>query len=212
MKAKVGAIAQELKRRYPELEACSADLRAAYHRLETCFASGGKLLVCGNGGSAADVEHIVGELMKGFMLKRPLGPESLAALEKVMPKSWRSFADGLQGALPALSLVGQPAFANDAAPDMAFAQAVFGYGRAGDVLLALSTSGNSRNVLNAALAAKAFGLGVVALTGRGGGELGRIAEVCVRAPADETYRVQELHLPIYHALCAMLEENFFGDA
>ncbi len=216
MKAKVGAIAQDLKRRYPELEACSADFRAAYHRLEACFASQGKLLVCGNGGGAADAEHIVGELMMGFLAQRPLGADKVAALERALPQEWKAFASSLQEALPAISLVGHPAlataFGNDVRADMVFAQQVLGLGRPGDVLLALSASGDSRNVVNAAYAAKAFGLDVVGLTGRGGGALGRIADFCIRVPADETYRVQELHLPLYHALCAMLEEHFFGES
>ena len=152
MKAKVGAIAQDLKRRYPELEACSADFRAAYPWLEACFASQGKLLVCGNGGGAADAEHIVGELMMGFR-QRPLGADKVAALERALPQEWKAFAS-LQEALPAISLVGHPAlataFGNDVRADMVFAQQVLGLGRPGDVLLALSASGDSRNVVNAA--------------------------------------------------------------
>jgi D-sedoheptulose 7-phosphate isomerase len=214
MKARVESILLDLVERLPALGECLPGVRAVYDLLEACFASGGKLLVCGNGGSASDAEHIVGELLKGFRLRRELGADSLACLRRAIPDGWEPFAEALQGALPAISLVGQgafsTAFSNDVAPDMAFAQQVFAYGRPGDLLLALSTSGESKNLVNAALAAKAFGLGVAVLAGRGGGALGRLADACVMAPADETYRVQELHLPIYHALCAMLEEEFFG--
>jgi D-sedoheptulose 7-phosphate isomerase len=200
--------------RRPELGVCAEDLRAAFDLLSAGFAGGGKLLVCGNGGSAADAEHIVGELMKGFLLRRPLDARRLAELERSMPEDWRAFAASLQGTLPAIALTGHPAlasaFANDVAADMVFAQLVLGYGRKGDVLLGISTSGTSRNVVNAARAAKAFGLNVIGLTGRSGGKLAEIAELCLRMPADETFLVQELHESVYHALCAMLEEEFFG--
>ncbi|MGO8693640.1 MAG: SIS domain-containing protein [Rectinemataceae bacterium] len=214
MKQKIVDILGNLFKRRPELETCAADLRAAFDLLAASFAGGGTLLACGNGGSAADSEHIVGELMKGFLLPRPLDAGHLAALERSIPGDWRSFASSLQGTLPAISLTGQPslssAFANDVAADMTFAQQVLGYGRQGDVLLGISTSGTSRNVVNAARAAKAFGLRVIGLTGRSGGTLAEIAEVCIRVPAEETFLVQELHESAYHALCAMLEEEFFG--
>jgi D-sedoheptulose 7-phosphate isomerase len=174
------------------------------------------VLICGNGGSAADSEHIVGELMKGFKLKRPIPQTARAALARLFPEKGADLADHLQGALPAISLTGHPAlssaFANDVRADMVYAQQVYGYGRPGDMLIALSTSGNSTNILNAAKIAKAFGMAVLGMTGQGGGKLSELSDVCIRVPAEETYRVQELKLPVYHALCAMLEEEFFGEA
>ena len=215
MTPRVALILAELMSRRPELAPCEGELLSAYGLLEACFRAGGKVLACGNGGSAADADHIVGELMKGFRLRRPLGPDLVEALERAIPGGGRAFADSLQAALPAMSLVGQTslstAFANDVAPEMVFAQQVLGYGRPGDLLLALSCSGDSPNVVNAALAARAFGLAVLGLSGRGGGRLARVANLCLRGPADETWEAQELHQSVYHALCAMLEENFFGD-
>ncbi|HET7838132.1 MAG TPA: SIS domain-containing protein [Rectinemataceae bacterium] len=214
MKDETEAILASFLRRRSELEVCASDLRAAFLALERCFRSGGKLLVCGNGGSAADADHIVGELMKGFLLKRPLTQADREALLMSSAVHGPRLADSLQRALPAMSLCGAgafaTAFANDVSGELAFAQAVRGWGRKGDALLALSSSGNSRNVVCAAVAAKAFGLTTVALTGRGGGELVAICDVTIRVPAHETFLVQELHLPVYHALCAMLEEEFFG--
>ena len=214
MKRTAVKILDDLVRRRSELGPCAGELRAAFDLLAAGFAGGGKLLVCGNGGSAADAEHIVGELMKGFLLRRPLDAGRLAALERTVPGDWRAFAASLQLALPAIALTGHPslttAFANDVAADMVFAQQVLGYGKEGDVFLGISTSGSSRNVLNAALAAKAFGLRVVGLTGRSGGALAGLADVCIRAPERETYLVQEAHESLYHALCAALEEESFG--
>lgn len=187
-------------------------LDEAVSLLVDCFAKGGKLLVCGNGGSAADAGHITGELMKGFRLMRPLSPaekEKLAALP-----DGQFLADKLQGALPCISLAEHAAlstaFSNDVEPSLVFAQQVWGYGREGDTLLGISTSGNAKNVCNAVVAARARGMRVIGLTGRGGGRLGELCDTIIRVPADETYRVQEYHLPVYHALCAMLEEAFFS--
>ena len=191
---------------------CS-EIYAAAETLCSAFRAGGKLVVCGNGGSAADAEHIVGELMKGFLKKRPLPAPLREKLKSAFPEDADYLCENLQGALPALSLVNAvalgTAFANDQAADLVFAQQVLGVGRKGDALLAISTSGNSKNVVYAAKTARALGLRVVALTGRSGGKLKDVADVTVAVPDDETYRIQELHLPVYHALCIAAEEEFF---
>ena len=214
MKPRAEAMLGDLFMRRPELRGCEARICEAFETLRACFAGGGKLLVCGNGGSAADAEHIVGELMKGFLLKRPLPANRAEALRRVAPEEGERLAAALQSALPAISLAGHPAlstaFANDVAPDMVFAQQVLGYGRPGDVLWAISCSGMSHNVINAALTARASGMTVLGMTGRGGGRLAAVAGQCISVPETDTFLVQELHQPVYHALCAMLEEEFFG--
>lgn len=205
---------EELAKRYPALEVCEADIFAAFQILSEAYSSGRKLLVCGNGGSASDSEHIVGELMKEFKLKRKVYSDHAAALKEIDPELGQVLADNLQGALPAISLTGhsslQTAFMNDAVPELVFAQQVNGYGKPGDVFLGISTSGNSKNVLYAAVNAKAKGLKVIGLTGAKENKLMKYADVCIRVPETETYKIQELHLPVYHALCLMLEEKFFG--
>ncbi|MBO4263204.1 MAG: SIS domain-containing protein [Bacteroidales bacterium] len=202
--------------RYPCLAVCREDIRKAYEVLEQAFSAGRKLLVCGNGGSASDSEHIVGELMKEFKRKRKIYGDHAAALKAIDAELGQVLADNLQGALPAISLTShsslQTAFMNDAAPELVFAQQVNGYGKPGDVLLAISTSGNSRNVLYAAVNAKARGMKVIGLTGSRENRLMTLADVCIRVPETETYKIQELHLPVYHCLCLMLEDRFFGDA
>ncbi|MFC4599516.1 D-sedoheptulose-7-phosphate isomerase [Cohnella hongkongensis] len=200
--------------RYPELQACERDIVLAYEALRDCFRGEGKLLLCGNGGSASDCEHIVGELMKGFLSERPVGQTVRDRIARSGASDPAYLIGHLQGALPAISLVGHSAFmtayANDAAADMAFAQQVFGYGRPGDALLAISTSGDSANVLRALEVARAMGLRTIGLTGRTGGRMKALCDVAICAPADRTPDVQERHLPIYHTLCIMLEEEFFG--
>ncbi len=201
--------------RYPKLIVCREDIEEAYEMLEAAYSNGRKLLVCGNGGSASDSEHIVGELMKEFKLKRKVYADQAAALKEIDPELGQVLADNLQGALPAISLTGhsslQTAFMNDAVPELVFAQQVNGYGKPGDVFLGISTSGNSKNVLYAAVNAKAKGLKVVGLTGAKENKLMKYADVCIRVPETETYKIQELHLPVYHCLCLMLEEKFFGE-
>lgn len=200
--------------RYPKLGVCKEDIRKTYELLEAAYQKGRKLLVCGNGGSASDSEHIVGELMKEFKLKRKVYSEHAAALKAIDPELGQVLADNLQGALPAISLTGhsslQTAYMNDAVPELVFAQQVNGYGKEGDVLLGISTSGNSKNVLYAAVNAKAKGLKVIGLTGSKENKLMKFADVCIRVPETETYKIQEYHLPVYHCLCLMLEEKFFG--
>ena len=202
-------ILTDLFTRYPPLAACRADIERAADILTDTFRYGSKLLLCGNGGSAADCEHIVGELMKGFTSKRPLAP----AQQKRLQEAGADFADRLQEALPAISLCGHPAltsaFANDVDATLVFAQQVWGLGREGDALLAISTSGEAENVCRAAIAARAKDIRVVSLTGAAGGRLAELSNCAIRVPAEQTYIVQEYHLPIYHALCRVLEERFF---
>ena len=204
----------ELISRYPILSECENEIKKAADALIRTFENGGKLLVCGNGGSAADSEHIVGELMKGFMYPRALTDEKKAALKQANPSLSDSTLNSLQGALPAISLTSHPsfssAFANDAVPSLVFAQQLYALGRHGDIFLGITTSGSSKNVCEAAEIAKALGITVIALTGRSGGRLRGIADICIRVPEDETYKVQELHLPVYHFLCAETEKHFFG--
>lgn len=205
---------QILIERYPKLSVCKEDIKKAYELLETAYQNGKKLLVCGNGGSASDSEHIVGELMKEFKLKRKVYGRQAVALKEIDPELGQVLADNLQGALPAISLTGhsslQTAFMNDVMPELVFAQQVNGYGNVGDVFLGISTSGNSKNVLYAAVNAKAKGLKVIGLTGSKENKLMKYADVCIRVPETETYKIQELHLPVYHCLCLMLEQKFFG--
>jgi len=198
---------------YPELLICKKDILSAFELLKNCHAEGGLVMTCGNGGSAADAGHIVGELMKGFKLKRALTGEERSILKENFPDKGDYLADNLQHAIPAISLPEQisltTAFINDIDPEMVYAQQVFGYGKKGDVLIALSSSGNSPNVVNACKVARAFGIRTLGLTGKTGGEMADICDITIRVPAQETYRVQEYHLPVYHTLCAMVETAFF---
>ena len=200
--------------RYPALDVCRQNIILAYQILKEAYSAGRKLLVAGNGGSASDSEHIVGELMKEFKMKRKIYAAQIDRLMKIDEEMGTVLADHLQGSLPAISLVGEPslttAFMNDAVPELVFAQQINGLGRAGDVFLGISTSGNSKNVLYAAVAAKSKGLKVVGLTGEKENRLMEFTDVCIRVPETETYKIQELHLPVYHCLCLMLEEKFFG--
>jgi D-sedoheptulose 7-phosphate isomerase len=206
-------ILEKLIARHQELAPIGGDILAAYELLADCFQGGGKLLVGGNGGSAADAEHIAGELMKCFEKKRPLSDAERAALLNADAAMGARLADMLVGTLPVISLTGHTALStatmNDCDAVAIFAQQVWGYGGRGDVLLAISTSGNAENLLLAATAARARGMKIILLTGKDGGKLKAFADVAICAPADKTFLVQELHLPIYHALCMMLEDHFF---
>lgn len=205
----------DLIERYPQLSSCKDDIRQAYSVMSECYCRGSKLLVCGNGGSAADAEHIVGELMKGFKCRRRLDEGYATRLRNIGGTLGGRLAEGLQGALPAIALDGHPAlstaYMNDCDPQLSFAQQVSGYGKPGDVLMAISTSGNSRNVVYAAVTAKAKDMVVIGLTGGAENRLSDWADVCIRVPETETFKVQELHLPVYHCLCLMLENEFFAD-
>jgi D-sedoheptulose 7-phosphate isomerase len=204
-----------LLERYPQLRECETDLRAALQILSAAFQSGNKLLICGNGGSAADCEHLVGELMKGFQKPRRIPDSDVQRLTSTAGALGSTIAAKLQGAFPAISLVSQSslisAISNDTGSEMVFAQQVYGFGKAGDVLLAISTSGNSANVLNAVAVAKTFGVRTIALTGRSGGALASMVDVAIRVPADSVAEIQELHLPVYHWLAIECEERFFGE-
>jgi len=199
--------------KYPELSECSADIVSAFETIRDSYRGGGKVLLAGNGGSASDCEHIVGELMKGFMSKRPVPQTMRDRLRRFGDEDGGYIADRLQGALPAISLVSHTAlataYANDVAADMVFAQQVYGYGRPGDVLIGLSTSGNSANVVRALQVARALDMRTIGLTGRSGGRMKELCDVIIRVPSDVTPDIQERHLPIYHTLCIMLEEEFF---
>ena len=208
-------IIEELIARYPQLSCCRDQVEEAGRMLIRCFSSGHKLLVCGNGGSCADAEHIVGELMKGFLKKRPLSEEIRNKMKKENPALEDSLLDQLQCGLPAIALTGSPAlstaFANDVNPQLIYAQQVIGLGESGDILLGISTSGNAANVYAAAQVARGLEMEVIGLTGRDGGLLKACADVCIIVPETETYKIQELHLPVYHALCAAAEAYFFNE-
>lgn len=201
--------------RYPELENQRKNIIEAYSILEHCYANGGKLLIAGNGGSAADAEHIVGELMKGFENSRKLSDKEVEKLKSVNYELGEVLGKHLQGGLPAIALDGHfalsTAYMNDCEPLLCFAQQVNGYGREGDVFLGISTSGNSKNILYAANVAKAKGMNVIGLTGAKNSKLSDMADVTIRSSQTRTYMIQEHHLPIYHCLCLMLEDTFFGD-
>lgn len=197
----------ELLKRHPALWGCKNEILEAEKALISMYERGGKLLLCGNGGSCADSEHITGELMKGFLKTRPLSPEHKQRLDP-------DIADKLQEGLPAIPLTAfsalNTAFCNDVEPTLIFAQPLWVLGNEGDMLIAISTSGNSKNVVAAAKVAKAKGMSVIALTGKSGGALKDIADITVAVPETETFKVQELHLPAYHYLCAKVEEHFYS--
>ena len=204
-----------LLERYPALEVCKDEIIKSYLILQESYEKGGKLLIAGNGGSAADSEHIVGELMKAFKLPRYLGDDFKGKLIAENEELGTVLAENLQGALPAIALDGHvaltTAYMNDCEPLLCFAQQVNGYGTDNDVFLGISTSGNSKNVLYAAVCAKAKGMKVIGLTGEKDSKLAALADECIKAPSKETYMIQEYHLPIYHCLCLMLEDYFFGE-
>lgn len=213
---KAKKILDELIARYPDIASCKDGVWNAFLLLNKCFSDGHKLLACGNGGSSADADHMVGELMKKFKRKRNAPSNFIKEVEKIDPTRASFLSQTLEQPLPAISL-SHPAslltaFSNDVpgGDKAVFAQQVYGYGQKGDVLFAITTSGNSENVLLAALTAKAMGIPVIALTGRDGGEIKEFADVAIVVPEQETYKIQERHLPIYHALCLMLEETFFA--
>ncbi|MBU9743099.1 SIS domain-containing protein [Lachnospiraceae bacterium ASD3451] len=203
----------ELIVRYPVLDSIKEDIMKAYEVLEECYENGNKLLIAGNGGSASDAEHIVGELMKSFIKPRHMEEEFISKLISCDEQYGKELGVKLQGGLPAIALSVHnslnTAFLNDVDGLLCFAQEVCGYGKEGDVLLGISTSGNAENIIYAAVTARAKGMKVIGLTGKDGGRLRERADTCIIAPEFETYKIQELHLPIYHTLCLMLEERFF---
>ena len=200
--------------RYPVLEACKEDIISGYELLEECYTNGGKLLIAGNGGSAADAEHIAGELMKRFKTPRPIPNELKERLIKIDPVRGENLSKNLERPLMAIPLVAHEAlttaYINDVDGLGVFAQQLYGFGKKNDVFLGISTSGNSQNVMSATVVARALGIKVLGLPGELGGELNMVSNVCVKVPETETYRIQELHLPVYHCWCLMLEDHFFG--
>ncbi|MBN1602341.1 MAG: SIS domain-containing protein [Chitinispirillaceae bacterium] len=215
MKESVKKIFDDLFVRYPGLLPIADSVRASFDALKNCYSSGGKVLACGNGGSASDSEHLVGELMNKFNRKRPVSPDfrkRLSSLTGVTSVDY--LADHLETPLPAISLVSQTALitavANDISAEMIFAQQVFGYAQPGDILFAFSTSGNSPNILNAVNVARACNMIIIGFTGENGGKLKEICTITISVPAQKTYIIQEYHFPIYHCLCMMIEEEMFG--
>lgn len=208
-------ILQELFDRYPPLKTCEADIREAFNCLCACYHSGGHLLSAGNGGSTADSLHIVGELMKSFRFHRSIGSAEKAKLTELFGQEGRKLGELLEGSLPAIALPAESAlvtaYCNDSVTDAVFAQEVYGYGRSGDALLAISTSGNSKNILLACMVARLKGMHILGLTGATGGKLVDYCDTTIRVPAKQTFAIQEYHLPVYHALCAMLEAAFFKE-
>jgi D-sedoheptulose 7-phosphate isomerase len=202
-----------LIRRYPDLDSCGNDIMEAAQTIIHCFEQGGKLLLCGNGGSCADAEHMAGELMKSFEKKRPLPKELQEELPLASPEQGAYLARNLERALPAISLCSQTsllsAISNDMDADLVFSQQIVGYGNRGDVLFAFSTSGNSQNVVNAVITAKAKGLGLIGLTGEQGGTMKQYCDTAICVPSTTTAEIQEYHLPVYHTLCRIIETHFF---
>lgn len=211
MKRTTEQIIENLIERYPKLDLLS--VKNAIQEVINCYKRKNKLLICGNGGSAADSLHIVGELMKGFRLPRKLNEKKQEDIISLFPETAHYFIENLQETLTAISLVSEialsTAYANDNAPDLSFAQQVLGYGNAGDILIAISTSGNSKNVIYAAQMAKVQGMKVISLTGSKGGNIKEITDILINVPSDETYIIQEYHLPVYHAMCAAVENEMF---
>ena len=214
MKQSSKLIIDNLIKRYPILTGCYEGVVASLEALINCYKNGNKLVACGNGGSASDAQHIVGELMKGFMLPRKLSSNRQKLLREMFPNSSQYLIDNLQDVLPAISLQGEisliTAYTNDMAPDLVFAQQVLGYGQKGDVLLAISTSGNSQNIIYACEIARVQDMVIIGLTGETGGKLKGLCDVLVKVPSRITYQIQELHLPVYHSLCLALENEFWG--
>lgn len=204
----------DLLNRYPQLADCKEDILLALDTIIKCYEAKGKLLLCGNGGSAADCDHIVGELMKDFLIKRPLDESQRARMKKKLPKIEDAVLDNLQCGLPAISLPSitgfNTAFCNDRNAELVYAQGVLALAGSNDVLVAISTSGNAKNVLRAAEVAKGLGLSVIGLSGRTGGSLKELSDACICVPEAETYKIQELHIAVYHFLCAAVEKYFFS--
>lgn len=200
--------------RYPKLASIRQKIEDAYEVMEECYRNGGKILIAGNGGSAADSEHMAGELMKRFKIPRPVEDDFAERMKAIDPVRGVELAKNLERSLMAIPLVAHEAlttaYINDVDGLGVFAQQLYGFGRPGDVFIGISTSGNSKNVMNATVVARALGIKVIGLTGAAGGELAGVSDVAVKAPEIETYMIQELHLPIYHCWCLMLEDAFFG--
>lgn len=204
----------ELLSRYPQLNSCKEDIEEAVKAIIDCYKKGGKLILCGNGGSCADCDHIVGELMKGFLKLRPLSDEQKTEMKNNCDLVDDELLSKLQGGLPAISLPSitalNSAFCNDVDPELIYAQPLMSLANENDILIGISTSGNSKNVFGAVKVAKALGIKVIGLSGKAGGKLKKFADICICAPETETFKIQELHLPIYHYICATIEDYFFN--
>jgi len=214
LEARIQKHIDTLIERYPQLSDCAKDIENAYLIMEEAYENDHKLLIAGNGGSAADSEHIAGELMKRFKTPRPVPVDFADKLKEIDPERGEELAHNLERGLMAIPLVAHEAlstaYINDVDGLGVFAQQLYGFGRPGDVFLGISTSGNSKNVMSATIVARALGIKVIGLTGAKGGELAYASDVSIRVPETETYMIQELHLPVYHCLCLMLEDKFFG--
>lgn len=214
MDRRVESCLNELIERYPRLLECKESIYEAYEILKNSYINGGKLLVAGNGGSASDSQHIVGELMKSFKIRRPLKKDIAEKILAIDMERGSMIVESLESPLPAISLVAHSslitAYLNDVGARGIFAQQVLGYGNHKDVFLSITTSGNSENIVDAAIVAKSKGLPVISLTGISGGIITKYSDVSIKVPENETFKIQELHLPIYHCLCLMLELYFFG--
>lgn len=206
---------EHLIERYPCLDVCKKDIEKAYLLLQKTYDNNGKLLIAGNGGSAADSEHIAGELMKRFKVTRPVNQDLAEKLMKIDPERGERLVKNLEMPLRAVPLTSHialtTAYMNDADAAGVFAQQMLGFGNEGDVFLAISTSGNSENIISACVVAKALGIKIISLTGEKESKLSQVSDICIRVPETETYKIQELHLPVYHTLCLMLESNYFGN-
>lgn len=215
MKETVKKELDELIRRYPQLDVCKNDIEKAYLLLQKTYDEDHKLLIAGNGGSAADSEHIAGELMKRFKITRPISEELSKKLMAIDPQRGERLVRNLEMPLRAVPLTSHiaitTAYMNDADATGVFAQQLLGFGDAGDVFLAISTSGNSENIISACVVAKALNIKIIGLTGEKPSKLSDYADICIQVPETETYKIQELHLPVYHALCLMLESNYYGN-
>ena len=201
----------ELIKRIPELAPCEESIKEAVSAIVDCHKNGGKVLLAGSGGSAADCEHISGEFLKGFLLKRTPEGDELSRLSQVIGEEYALMLQGGIRAIPLVSLSAvSTAFGNDVDPTLTFAQELYALGQKGDVFIGISTSGNSKSILLAAKVAKAIGVKIISLTGEGGGKISEISDIKIKAPHRETFRIQEYHLPIYHAICADCENIIFG--
>lgn len=215
MKESTRKILNRLFERFPKLNSCEREIKSAVELIVDCYKNNGKLLICRNGGSASDSLHIVGELMKSFILSRKLKNEYTEKIKEMFPENAEYFIKNLQGTLPAISLASETAlttaYSNDNSADLCFAQQVLGHGNNNDILIAISTSGNSKNVIYASQIAKIKDMKVISLTGRNGGKLKEFSDININVEEQETFIIQEYHLPIYHALCLAVENEIFGD-
>ncbi|GAA6323815.1 D-sedoheptulose 7-phosphate isomerase [Fusobacterium ulcerans] len=215
MKKSTNLLIENLIIRFPKLSNCKQEIEDSILEIVNCYKNNGKLLICGNGGSASDSLHMVGELMKSFVLPRKLENKYVDKIKNIFPQEAEYFISNLQSSLPAIALVSEisliTAYSNDNNSELVFAQQVLGYGNEGDILIAISTSGNSKNVIYASQISKIKGMKVISLTGKFGGKLKNISDININVEEEETYIIQEYHLPIYHSMCLGVENEMFGE-